>query len=172
MGGATRWCVGNTDRMTSVPDAATGRPKKQTAEVVRALGQLRSGGHRVTGARIAVIETLARLDGHPSAEELWSALEHRHPGVHRATVYRTLETLADLGVVTHVHMSHGTTAYHLTGLVAGREHLHARCRVCGRVFDLPGNLLDPVRRRLARENDFNLDPHHVALSGTCLTCDD
>lgn len=87
-------------------------------------------------------------------------------------MYRTLETLAELGVVTHVHMSHGTTAYHLTSPVDGQGHLHARCRACGRVFDLPGDLLDPVRRQLAQESDFELDPRHVALSGTCRSCHD
>lgn len=163
---------GDTSQMATELAAVPNRPENEPAAVAQALDQLRSGGHRITGARRAVIETLARVDGHPSAEELWAALEQRHPSVHRATVYRTLETLAEQGVVTHVHMSHGTTAYHLTNPVAGRGHLHARCRACGRVFDLPGDLLDPVRSRLAEESDFELDPRHVALSGTCRSCHD
>lgn len=131
--------------------------------VAQALDLLRDGGHRITGPRRAVLETLARLEGHPSVEESYAALEQQHPNVHRTTVYRTLETLAELGVVTHVHMSHGTTAYHLTNSVTGRGHLHARCLGCDRVFDLPGDLLDAVHRRLARESDFELDARHVAL---------
>lgn len=136
----------------------------------RAVEQLRVQGQRLTVTRRAVIEALARADGHPSAEELCAQIAPRLPGVHRATVYRTLETLADLGVVTHVHMGHGATAYHLAGHVAGQEHLHAHCRGCGRILDLPSDLLDPIRRRLAREDDFLLDPRHVALSGTCRAC--
>lgn len=136
--------------------------------VARALGQLRTQDHRITVARRAVIETLARQPGHPSAAELSAEIENRYPGIHLATVYRSLEVLTELGVVTHVHLSHGATAYHLTGNAG--EHVHAQCRVCGRVYDLPANMLDEIRNRLASEHSFDLDPHHVALSGTCQTC--
>lgn len=144
--------------------------REEPAEVAQALQRLRHRGARVTGPRRAVIETLAAVGGHPGAEELCAALEDAHPSVHRATVYRTLETLADLGVVAHVHLSHGTTVYHLVGGEQG--HLHARCRVCGRVVDLSGDLLDGVGQVLSRERGFTLDPRHVALSGTCRACGD
>ncbi|WP_026874456.1 Fur family transcriptional regulator [Jiangella gansuensis] len=138
--------------------------------VERALTMLRSGGHRITGARHAVIETLATIDGHPSAEQLSEQVRTLHPTVHRATVYRTLETLAALGVVTQVHLAGNATTYHLAGDATGHHHLHASCRVCGRIIDLPSDLLDPITRRLAEERDFALDPPHIALSGTCHTC--
>ncbi len=130
---------------------------------------LRSRGQRVTRPRIAVVEALARLHGHPSAEQVAAEVATAAPGVHRATVYRTLEKLADLGVVTHVHMSHGTTAYHLSD-AHGEPHLHARCLVCGRVLDLPPDLLDGARDRVADEVGFDLDTGHVALSGRCADC--
>lgn len=139
--------------------------------VERALDRLRARGHRITGARHAVIEALATIDGHPSAEQLSEQVRELHPTVHRATVYRTLETLASLGVVTQVHVGGSATTYHLAGDATGLEdHLHASCRVCGRIIDLPSDLLDPIKRRLAQESDFQLDPPHIALSGTCHTC--
>jgi len=96
-----------------------------------------------------------------------SAVAERDPGVHRASVYRTLETLSGLGVVQHVHVGHGTTAYHLAG---DEAHLHAQCGRCGAVIDLPASLLDEVAARVHREHGFRLDPSHVALSGTCERC--
>jgi Fur family transcriptional regulator, ferric uptake regulator len=140
------------------------------AAVERALEKLRSGGHRVTGPRHAVIETLAHIEGHPSAEQLSERVRVRHPTVHRATVYRTLETLATLGVVTQVHVGGRATTYHLSDDASGHGHLHASCRVCGRIIDLPADLLDPVTRRMADEWGFALDPRHVALSGVCDAC--
>ncbi len=130
---------------------------------------LRSRGQRVTRPRVAVVEALTRLAGHPSAEQVASEVATAAPGVHRATVYRTLEKLADLGVVTHVHMSHGTTAYHLSD-TGSEPHLHVRCRECGRVLDLPPDLLDDARDRVAAEVGFELDTGHVALSGRCADC--
>lgn len=165
--------IGETRRMATRLVSSPRRQRVDSSSLVaQALDRLRDGGHRITLPRRAVLETLAQLEGHPSVEELYEALELRHPNVHRTTVYRTLETLAALGVVTHVHMSHGTTAYHLTSSVAGEGHLHARCLACNRVFDLPGDLLDAVHRRLARESDFELDARHVALSGICRPCRD
>lgn len=141
-----------------------------TPAAADALDRLRTHGQRVTVARRAVIEVLAETDGHPSAEQVSAAIEGRVPGVHLATVYRTLETLADLGIVAHVHVGHGTTAYHLTETMGRGGHLHAQCRSCRRVFDLPPDTLDDVTERLARDTGFALDPRHVALSGICADC--
>lgn len=158
--------------VTELVDTPAGPRKEPSVDpmITRALEQLRLKGHRITTPRRVVIEALARRGGHPSADELCVEIEQWHPGIHRTTVYRTLETLTELGEVTHVHMGHGATAYHLARSVGGHEHLHARCRACGRVFDLPPDLLEPIRRRLAQDSGFILDPRHVALSGLCRGC--
>lgn len=137
--------------------------------VARAIATLRSGGHRITAARRAVIEVLASTSDHPSADQLCGWVSERYPAVHRATVYRTLDRLTELGVVTHVHIGGAATTYHLADS-GGSDHLHANCRVCGRIIDLPADLLDPIGRQLARDSGFHLDAAHVALSGTCDGC--
>ncbi|MEJ5944138.1 Fur family transcriptional regulator [Pseudokineococcus basanitobsidens] len=138
--------------------------------VARAVARLRTGGQRVTPPRRAVVEVLAAADEHLTADDVSARIDAVLPGVNRATVYRTLETLADLGVVTHVHVGHGATVHHLAGEAVGEDHLHAHCRRCGRVVDVPGDLLDAVRGRLVQELGFHLEPQHVALSGTCAVC--
>jgi Fe2+ or Zn2+ uptake regulation protein len=110
---------------------------------------------------------LAQETGHLSADEVVSAVAAYDAGVHRASVYRALEALSRLGVVQHVHLGHGSTAY---ALAEGRPHVHGHCSTCGAVVDLPGDLLDDVAERLRVEVGFALDPAHVALSGTCGTC--
>jgi Fur family ferric uptake transcriptional regulator len=149
-------------------DAPTSEMSPEEA-IEAALELLRARGQRITGARSAVIEALARLDDHPSAERLYERVRALHPTVHRATVYRTLDTLTALGVVTHVHTGGGATAYHLAPRVTP-GHLHAQCRDCDRIVDLPGDLLDPIVDRLSREDVFELHPTHVALSGRCREC--
>jgi len=131
---------------------------------------LRAEDQRVTGARLAVIHTLAELGGHPSADQVCERLQETYPTVHRATIYRTLDTLAGLGIVRQVNVGGAAAAYHLATSPAGDRHLHARCEVCGRIIDLPGDLLDPVVERLGRDGTFRLDPAHVALAGTCPDC--
>lgn len=124
---------------------------------------LRERGLRVTEPRIAVIEALARLRGHPTADDVAAVVKEQ--GVHLATVYRTLETLAGAGVLTHVHLDTGVTAYHLAD-----AHLHARCHSCGTVVDLPADLLADVAERMRDLTGFQLDASHIALSGSCRAC--
>lgn len=132
-------------------------------------GLLRARGERMTGPRRAVLSVLARQTDHVSADALVTLVAEQDPGVHRASVYRTLDALSDLGVVQHVHVGHGATTYHLVR--PDDRHLHAHCRVCGSVRDLPSDLLDDVAAALARKYGFVLDAGHVALSGTCRRCD-
>jgi Fur family ferric uptake transcriptional regulator len=138
-----------------------------TAEVLTA--ELRGRGERVTTARIAVAEVLAATEEHLSAEQIAERAEQLRPGIHRATVYRALDALGELGLVTHVHLGRSGTTYHLAGELAA-PHLHVRCTECGAVLDVDGKTLDPVRRRLHKELGFRLDADHVALLGTCRDC--
>lgn len=129
---------------------------------------LRARGERMTVPRRAVVEVLESQRGHLTAEQVVGMVAGSAPDVHRATVYRALETLSALGVVQHVHVGHGGTAYHLVH--RGGAHPHAQCRSCGAVYDLPPDLLDAVTDRARDDLGFRLDAGHVALSGICRDC--
>lgn len=141
--------------------------RERTVET--AVQALRARGARVTAPRRAVLDALATGAGHPTADDVLAEVTRRSPGVHRASVYRALDSLVGVGLVRHVHMGHGPTAYHLA-LDEAEAHLHARCRACDRVVDLPHDLLDGVAGTLRDHAGFVLDPEHVALSGLCREC--
>lgn len=133
----------------------------------RILALLRAGGGRVTTARRAVLSAL--LDAHRrhvSADELAAAVHAMSPEVHLSTVYRTLDALERLGVVTHVHLGHGRAIYHLTDEL----HHHAVCEDCGDVLQLPDTIFGDVQAILHRAWGFELDAHHFALVGRCAAC--
>lgn len=151
------------------PGRAPAPDPDEVAALVEQVGdRLRAHGERMTAPRRAVLTALARSGGHVLAAEVVTAVAEVDPTVHRASVYRTLDALSELGVVQHLHLGHGGTAYHLAR--GGHTHLHAQCRVCGAVLDLPAELLDDVAQVLASRDGFTLDPGHVALSGTCARC--
>lgn len=133
-----------------------------------ALGRLRELGERVTKARRALIEVLAGDDDHLSADDIADRLAEREPGTHRATVYRTLDSLVRLGIVAHVHLPHGAATYHLIDTEGA--HLHLLCRDCGQILDAPPDLLDEVRQEVDTAMGFRIDPDHVALTGCCRDC--
>lgn len=144
-----------------------------TTRVDAVLSELRRRDERVTPARRGVIEVLAATDAHLAADDIAVRIQRRRSGVHRTTVYRTLERLCEIGVVTHVHLGHGGATYHLRahGGDGSSAHLHAQCAVCGQVEDAPGDLLDDAAATLVDRLGFRLVPNHAALLGVCHRCD-
>jgi Fe2+ or Zn2+ uptake regulation protein len=133
------------------------------------LDRLRAEGGRVTTARRAVLASLLDPEpdrGHLTAEDIAAHVQAHHPDIHLSTIYRTLEALEEIGLVSHVHLGHGPSTYHLTD----RPHHHAVCRVCGAVVELPAGALDAVERRLRRDHGFTLEAEHFALVGRCAAC--
>lgn len=130
--------------------------------------QLRGRGERLTAPRRAVLTVLHHADGHLTVEEVAELVTRVDPAVHLASIYRSLDAFARLGIVQHVHLGHGSTAYHLVD--DSGSHAHAQCRRCRRVWDLPADVMDHTAQRLAHEYRFVLDPTHAALSGLCGPC--
>jgi Fur family transcriptional regulator, ferric uptake regulator len=130
------------------------------------LAVVRARGGRVTASRRAVIEALLAGDHHVTADEIAARVAADHPDVHRSTVYRTLERLQEVGVVTHVHLGHGPSTFHL----ADPPHHHAVCSRCGAVVEVPASALDDLADRLRAEHGFELAPQHFALTGRCRAC--
>lgn len=140
-------------------------PQRATSDHV--LQRVRQAGGRVTVTRRAVIDALLEAgEEHITAEELVVRVRSRHPDIHRATVYRTLEKLQEAGVVTHVHLDHGPSTFQL----GDHPHHHATCRSCGAVVELADDVMDGVAERLRREHGWELARQHFALSALCPNC--
>jgi len=127
---------------------------------------LRARGLRLTPQRQLVLEAVYAL-GHATPDQVHTEVAKTAAGVNITTVYRTLELLEELGLVTHTHLSHGAPTYHAVG---EEQHAHLVCRACGEIQELPHELLEPVARRLAVERGFVIDVGHVALFGLCAGC--
>ena len=162
---------GSARHTVAVPAKVVDRSTAAT----RAAELLRSVGQRVTNPRLSVLScVLAAGSEHLSADEILDKVTATEGGsVHRATVYRTLDGLTAAGVLCHVHLDRGLTAYHLSNAVqglSGAPHLHAQCVRCGRIVDLPPGVMEDVAARIRKARGFRFDPAHVALSGTCAEC--
>src|SRR5213078_577636 len=103
------------------------------AKAERIIDDLRRRGERITPARRAVIDELASAEGHLTADDLVDRVHATVPSAHRATIYRTMDTLERLGVVEHTHLGHGRAVYHL----ADDRHGHLVCEHCGAVVEVP-----------------------------------
>ena len=102
--------------------------------------QLRARGYRVTPQRQLVLEAVARLD-HATPEEIGAQVQQTARGVNISTIYRTLELLEQIGMVTHTHLGHGAPIYHLA---ADADHVHLVCRDCDRVTEIGPDAIRPL----------------------------
>ncbi len=134
------------------------------------LAELRRRGGRVTTTRRLVLRALFEHPGHRSAPELAEDLAKEVQAygldVHMSTVYRFLDELEELGVVSHSHLGHGPAVYDVSPV----GHFHLVCQQCGAVTETPDVLLSELARSLKARYGFAIDAHHFAMAGLCKNC--
>jgi Fur family ferric uptake transcriptional regulator len=128
--------------------------------------RLREEGHTVGKTRTAILEAVRGKQRAFTAEELAESLQETHV----STVYRTLALLEEIGVVRHIHLSHGPAIYERTAVSTDIRHLV--CESCGRHVAVPKRVFDTARRTLERDYGFVLDGSHFAIVGRCRECAD
>ncbi len=126
-----------------------------------------SVGRRPTRQRTALLALLAELDGFRSAQELHALLRERGEGVGLATVYRTLQALADQDQVDVVRTRDGEASYRSCSAV---HHHHLMCRSCGLAVEVSDPPIERWAGRIAAEHGFADVQHQLEVVGTCATC--
>lgn len=127
----------------------------------------RRAGLRWTPQRQAVAEALWGATTHPTAEDVYRTVRLQHSRMSRATVYNTMEALAEVGQIETIHSITGTRRFDPNG----NPHHHAICRACGRIEDVPttdlhGGALAPVRI----DSGFQIEGCRVEYRGICSSC--
>jgi Fur family transcriptional regulator, ferric uptake regulator len=131
--------------------------------------RLRARGLRWTPQRRVLIEVLSQTDGHVTGAELVERCRAIEPGTIPSTVYRTIDVLEGLGVLSHSHGADGQEEFHV---LPQREHGHLYCRSCARSWDLEATDRAIVAASAALRDirGFEVDLSHVTLSGLCAAC--
>jgi Fe2+ or Zn2+ uptake regulation protein len=130
------------------------------------IDRIRAAGGRVTPSRRAILEALVSSPHHPDAETLADAARRIDPKLHVATVYRTLDTLQEMGIINHVHFGHSRSTYHLST----DAHHHAVCEQCGTVTEIDSQPWERLSQEILTKHGFRVDTHHFALVGLCANC--
>lgn len=140
-----------------------GPPASPTPSLPEAL---RAKGYRITPQRQLVLDAVTSLQ-HGTPDEICAEVQRSAGGVNLSTVYRALELLEQLGMVTHTHLGHGAPTYHAS---TGQDHLHLVCRDCGSVTETDVALADALVSQLAANHGFDTDVAHFAIYGRCQAC--
>ena len=137
---------------------------KETIDIINRLSEQ---GYRLTPQRMMVLDAIEKSDHHISAEEIYAQVIARYPHLNISTVYRTLELLHRLGLVTETDLGGGRVRYHPAD--KGHHH-HLVCQECGKVIDLDESVMDGLKEVLKKDYDFAPDIRHLALFGVCADC--
>ena len=130
------------------------------------LNTLRQRGERLTIQRRLVIEALASGD-HQTIAQIQHTIEQHGQSLDSATVYRILEHLNAIGVVSHTDMGTRGIVYELIG---SKPHHHLVCLSCGAVIEMDDSLLNRLRDALQRDYAFQPRLDHLAIFGYCHIC--
>lgn len=125
-------------------------------------------GQRSTRQRAAVIEVLRDIDTFSSVKEIHQALTEREAKVGLTTVYRTLQSLADIDAVDVLHMSGGETLYRHCH--SEDHHHHLVCTECGTTVEIAGDVVESWANKVADEHGFKLVGHTAEIFGLCAKC--
>jgi Fur family transcriptional regulator, ferric uptake regulator len=130
---------------------------------------LSDAGYRSGGAREAVVRLLERQDCCLSAQEIHNRLRIAKRPVGIASVYRALDTLAELRLVKRVDAGDGIARYEPL-LPDGNHHHHLVCRDCGKVEAFIDPSLERAIDRAAGSSGYTVDEHEIVLTGACADC--
>lgn len=127
---------------------------------------LRDHGFRATPQRLLVLAAVVELR-HATPEQILGWVHQSSPAVNLSTVYRVLEVLESVGLVSHAHIGTGSPTYHAAD---GPAHLHFRCVGCGKVQSLPADVAAGFAEAVLERLGFVADVAHTGIYGRCTEC--
>ena len=137
--------------------------KKQTPDINRKALSL--AGARMTNQRALIMEIIRQ--GHLDADEIYRRAREKQPRLSLSTVYRTLRTLTELGLVEELHFDETHHHYEVKTSV---EHHHLLCLGCGKVVEFSCLLSPKMKENIGHEKGFEVTGAEVRMTGYCAKC--
>jgi Fur family peroxide stress response transcriptional regulator len=125
--------------------------------------QLKNKGIRPSYQRIKVLEYIYHKGGHPTVDDIFRALTANIPSLSKVTIYNTLHTFVDAGLLRVVDIDDAEKRYDITLT----NHGHFQCVVCGTIYDFQVNIDQVPVEGLGR---FEITQKNVYFKGFCPNC--
>lgn len=129
------------------------------------VNKFREKGYKITPQRVAIFRSLENINRHPSAEELFEQIRAEHPTISLTTVYKTLETLVELGELKELYICKERVYFDPNK----SSHHHLICEKCSRIIDIPG-LGMPEPAPVQANTKFKITRFQVQFYGLCGYC--
>lgn len=121
---------------------------------------------RKTIQRSLVLDAVNKLHNHATADEIYDAVIIEHPNISKATVYRNLNALSEIGEIRKLEIPGGADRYdHCT-----HNHCHIKCDKCGRLFDVDMDYISGLENNIRDTRGFDFRGYDIIFRGTCPDC--
>ena len=127
---------------------------------------LREQGYRLTPQRLAILEVLKSAKGHLTPTEIYHRVVENLPGMTEATIYRTLNFLAEQGLVLVAHVGRGQLVHEITD----HDHHHLICRQCGEMTEIDHLQLTALYEQFLDNTGYQINTIHSTFFGLCPDC--
>lgn len=135
-------------------------------ELKEALEMLKNTGVRITPQRHAILEYLVESMTHPTADDIYKALEGKFPNMSVATVYNNLRVFKEVGLVKE--LTYGDASSRFDYVTS--QHYHVICENCGKIVDFPYGGLEKLEEEAAKTTGFVINSHRLEIYGVCPEC--
>ena len=122
--------------------------------------------NRNTIQRTLVLEAVNALQCHATADEVYEAIVKEHPTVSKATVYRNLNLLSEMGEIRKMEIPGGPDRFDHRC----HDHCHVRCEKCGRVFDVDMDYVTGLEKGIRDTHGFAFTGYDILFRGICPEC--
>ena len=140
-------------------------------------GKIKGAGYRMTLPRRIILDVMNKSPNHLSAEDIYFAVQRDHPAIGLTTIYRTLELLVQMGLVSRFDFGDKRARYELAeGSGKQKHHHHLICKGCGRIIDYTEfiddekELLEKTVKGLSEKYGFRIENHIIQFYGLCESC--
>jgi len=135
-------------------------------QLSEALDKLKNNGVRMTPQRHAILSYLLHSLNHPTADEIYKALESKFPNMSVATVYNNLKVFMESGLVRE--LTYGDSSSRFDADMS--EHYHATCVGCGKIVDFEIPAFMDAEIAASEQTNFHVQGHRFEVYGTCPDC--
>nr|WP_330368590.1 Fur family transcriptional regulator [Alkaliphilus metalliredigens] len=134
--------------------------------------RLKERGYKLTPQRRATLDIIMQTQGkHLNTEEIYDLVKEKCPEIGLATVYRTLQLLDDMNVISKLNLDDGCIRYELNTHEDDHQHHHLICQSCGTIIEVDIDLLDHLEAEIEKCYNFVIKDHKVKFFGICSKCD-
>jgi Fur family ferric uptake transcriptional regulator len=145
--------------------------KLTPSEIEKLKSNLKEKGYKLTPQRRSIVDIIISNEGnHLTTEELYDLVRVECPEIGLATVYRTVQLLEELGVVSKLDLNDGCYRYELVRDDENHQHHHLICSECGKVIEVQGDLLEELEQEIENKYEFEIKNHSVKFYGICSEC--